>query len=134
MLFLFCGTLGLILEILWTGFGSLINHNLNMKGTTSIIMFPIYGLAFLIKPVYKFLRKFPFYIRGSIYTAAFFLVEFFSGCLLKKLGCCPWDYSKSPFNIKGVIRIDYAPVWFFTGLLFEKLLYLPDVIGHRSKK
>ncbi len=134
MLFLMCGTLGLMLEILWTGMGSLFNRKFNMLGTTSIIMFPIYGLAFLIKPLYKVLKIFPFFIRGTIYTLAFFSVEFVSGCLLKRFHCCPWDYSRNPYNIKGVIRIDYAPVWFFTGLLFEKFLYLPDVISHRHQK
>ena len=29
---------------------------------------------------------------------------------------------KSKYNIKGIIRLDYAPAWFGAGLLFEKLL------------
>ena len=33
-----------------------------------------------------------------------------------------WDYSHTPFHYRGVIRLDYAPVWFVTGLLFEKIL------------
>ena len=35
---------------------------------------------------------------------------------------CPWDYSRARSNIQGVIRLDYAPVWFLTGLLYERLL------------
>ena len=35
---------------------------------------------------------------------------------------CPWDYSHTPFHYKGIIRMDYLPVWFVTGLLFEKIL------------
>ena len=42
--------------------------------------------------------------------------------LLKKRNMCPWDYSKARWNIKGVIRLAYAPVWFLTGLLYERVL------------
>lgn len=31
------------------------------------------------------------------------------------------DYSGRHFQINGVIRLDYAPLWFFCGLLFEYL-------------
>ena len=34
----------------------------------------------------------------------------------------PWDYSGVPHQYKGVIRLDYLPVWFLTGLFFEKIL------------
>ena len=33
-----------------------------------------------------------------------------------------WDYSGSQIQYKGLIRADYAPLWFLTGLLFEKIL------------
>lgn len=48
-----------------------------------------------------------------------FAGEFLSGIALKKLGICPWDYSSSPFNVLGVIRLDYAPLWFGLGLFYE---------------
>ncbi len=51
-----------------------------------------------------------------------YIVEFISGSILKKHGSCPWDYSRSHLSIRGVIRLDYAPCWFITGLLFENLL------------
>lgn len=51
-----------------------------------------------------------------------FLGEYVSGMFLKKRNACPWDYSKSRFNYRGVIRLDYAPIWFLTGLLFEHQL------------
>ena len=51
-----------------------------------------------------------------------FTVEYTSGMYLKKRGCCPWDYSDSPYHINGVIRLDYAPLWFLTGLFYEKRL------------
>lgn len=55
--FLFCGFTGLCLEILWTGLHSLLRGDASMKGTTSLLMFPIYGCASLILPVYKKLKK-----------------------------------------------------------------------------
>ena len=50
-----------------------------------------------------------------------FFAEFVSGSILKKYGLCPWDYSASPFNVNGVIRLDYAPLWFGLGLFYEAL-------------
>ena len=77
--FLFCGFTGLCLEILWTGLHSLLRGDASMKGTTSLLMFPIYGCASLILPVYKKLKSLPALLRGSLYTAGFYLAEFTSG-------------------------------------------------------
>lgn len=85
-------------------------------------MFPIYGMAAVVSPLSKFLSKANTFVRGTIYTVCIFLMEFLSGSFLKKHHMCPWDYSKAKFNIKGVIRLDYAPVWFALGLLYEKVL------------
>ena len=85
-------------------------------------MFPIYGMASILTPLFEMLRGKSVMLRGSIYACLIFLGEFCSGSLLKKYDLCPWDYSQVPYNYKGVIRLDYAPVWFFTGLLYEKIL------------
>ena len=73
-------------------------------------------------------------IRGMIYSLCIFATEFCSGAFLKKRGCCPWDYSKARFNIKGIVRLDYLPVWFVVGLIYEKIL-CPDVkcLKHSGK-
>lgn len=62
------------------------------------------------------------FYRGILYTAGFYLVEFISGSFLKQFGMCPWDYSGVPLQCHGVIRLDYAPLWFTAGLIFEKIL------------
>ena len=85
-------------------------------------MFPVYGLAALIRPAYYKLARFPVMVRGIIYSCGIFFVEFLSGSFFQKLHICPWDYSHVPLQYKGVIRLDYAPLWFFTGLFFEWLL------------
>ena len=120
--FLLCGSVGLCLEVFWTGLHSLIRGEATMTGQTSLLMFPIYGCAALIKPVYQKISSLPAVLRGCIYTAGIYLMEFVSGSVLKHFHMCPWDYSKSPVNYQGLIRLDYAPVWFAVGLFFEKIL------------
>ena len=120
--FLLCGSLGWCLEIFWTGFHSLLNGQGTMMGKTSLLMFPIYSCAAVIAPLYRYLAPIPVLLRGCLYTVGIFTTEFLAGSFLKHFGICPWDYSHTPFHFHGVIRLDYAPVWFVTGLLFEKIL------------
>lgn len=128
--FFTCGLIGWCLEILFTACDGLKNNDFKLKGNTSLWMFPIYGLAAFLKPVYLLIRKLPFVLRGLIYTICIFATEFLTGSFLKKRKLCPWDYRDSPYNIDGVIRIDYAPFWFGTGLLYEFIL----THGKRNKR
>ena len=48
--FFLCGFTGWCLEILWTGLHSLVTGHFTMMGKTSLLMFPVYGLAALIRP------------------------------------------------------------------------------------
>ena len=95
-------------------------------GSVLIWMFPIYGMAFLFAPLSKLLRRRSAWFRGSVYMCLIFLTEYVSGTILKKRNCCPWDYSHAKLNIHGIIRLDYAPVWFLTGLLYERFLTRAD--------
>jgi uncharacterized membrane protein len=85
-------------------------------------MFPIYGMAACLNPVCKKLKNKSALLRGGVYALLIYAAEYTTGVLLKKFGACPWDYSKAKLNYKGVVRLDYAPAWFFAGLFFEKLL------------
>lgn len=122
--FLLCGFTGWCLECFWTGLGSLCKKEKNPKLTcqTSLWMFPIYGMAALIHPLSKKLKSQCAFVRGGVYSILIVTTEFLTGEILKKFRACPWDYSKSRFNVDGVIRFDYIPVWFFVGLFYEKLL------------
>lgn len=122
MNFFKCGAIGLFFEIFWTGITNFSTHDKKLRGTTSLLMFPIYGMAFLIKPVYRLIHNLNFFIRGVFYTICIYTTEFFSGAFLKRHNCCPWDYSHAKSNIKGLIRLDYAPLWFIVGLIYEKIL------------
>lgn len=120
--FIKCGATGLCLEVIWTGILNLIHHDYRLMGNTSILMFPIYGMAALIKPFNRFCGSWNVIIRGIIYTICIFTTEYLTGSFLKKHHMCPWDYSKCKYNVNGLIRMDFAPAWFLVGLLFEKLL------------
>lgn len=120
--FVACGVLGWCMEIVFTGLGSLRKSEHSLTARTSIWMFPIYGMACFLTPLCRILRKQNFLIRGLVYTCCIFTGEFFSGLLLKRHDACPWDYSHARYNVRGVIRLDYAPLWFGAGLLFEKII------------
>ena len=119
--FFICGLTGWCLEILFTSIGNCSRHDLRLIGQTSVWMFPIYGMAAFIGPVATLLRKCSLFFRGCFYMILIFSVEYISGSILKKHHCCPWDYSHTPYHINGVIRLDYAPLWFACGLFFEFL-------------
>lgn len=124
--FLIYGTAGWCFEILFTGIKHLIRSGFRdwtLTGKSYIWMLPIYGLAaFLFEPLHDALRPLPWPFRGMIYAAGLFVVEFVTGWLLKMLiGKCPWDYSSAKYNFKGLIRWDYAPIWFGYCLFLERL-------------
>lgn len=120
--FLLCGFTGWCLEILFTSFDSFRRRELQLMGRTSLWMFPIYGMAAFFKPFCRLFQRLPALLRAFFYSCFIFLGEYVSGSILKKHRMCPWDYSGSPANINGVIRLDYAPFWMMAGLIFEKLL------------
>ena len=120
--FMLCGLTGWCMEILFTAFGALLRGDSQLMGHTSLWMFPIYGMAVFIYPVYRKIHKLPLLVRGCLYAAAIMVGEFLSGSILRLLGVCPWDYSNAPNNIMGLVRLDYFPFWVLAGLFFEELL------------
>lgn len=95
---------------------------LRLAGRTYLWMLPIYGLAaVLFEPVHDAVRGLAWPVRGALYAAGIFVVEYVAGWLLERAtGRCPWDYSYSRWSVHGYIRLDYAPVWFVVGLLLER--------------
>ena len=120
--FLKCGLTGWCLEIIFTALHSLQKRDLKLMGHTSLWMFPIYGSACLLKPVFQLLRNIPVILRGSIYALCIFAGEYLTGQFLDKRKVCPWNYERSRWHIRKVVRLDYFPNWFLAGLLFERLL------------
>lgn len=132
--YLMCGLTGWCMEVFWTGIGSALRKDKKLTSNTSIWMFPIYATAVIIEPLSHKLcsHKRNTVSRGIIYSLCIFATEFFSGSFLKKRNCCPWDYSKAKLNIKGVVRLDYLPVWFVVGLIYEKML-CPETTARHHK-
>ena len=120
--FLIYGTVGWCLEIFWTGLLAGFKGNKTLSGSTSLWMFPIYGMVVFLEPFFVLFGGLPFFVRGVAYMLFIFGAEYISGLtLLGTVGVCPWDYSHAKLNIAGVIRLDYAPVWFGVGLFYEWL-------------
>lgn len=61
-----------------------------------------------------------------LYMVLIFVTEYLTGAWLKSNGMCPWDYTGRHSNISGLIRLDFAPLWFATGLLFEKITTIEE--------
>lgn len=120
--FLKCGLLGWCLEIIFTALNSLQRRDMRLFGQTSLWMFPIYGSLCLLEPLFKILKPLPSFVRGSIYALCIFTGEYLSGSILSAHKLCPWNYERSRWHIRKVVRLDYFPCWFLTGLLFEKIL------------
>ncbi len=125
-----CGLTGWCLEITFTAFDSLRKRNMTLMGQTSLWMFPIYGSACLLRPLFRILKHFSLAFRGSVYAACIFLGEYFTGRFLDRRGACPWNYERSRWQIKRVVRLDYFPNWFLAGLLFERLLSVDNTAPH----
>lgn len=120
--FLKCGLIGWSMEITFTALHSLQKRDMRLMGQTSLWMFPIYGSACLLNPLFKLIKNFSLIMRGSIYALCIFTGEYITGRFLDKHKLCPWNYERSRWHIRKVVRLDYFPNWFLAGLLFEHLL------------
>lgn len=121
--FIVYGLLGWVLEIFWTGLGSALKGDVRLSAGTYLWMFPIYGLAILMEPLHDNIRNWPWLTRGILWVLMIWAIEFISGGAIRLVtGASPWDYSGStPWQKDGLIRLDMAPLWFITGLLFERV-------------
>lgn len=130
--FLKCGVAGWCLEILFTSMESVMAKDMKLMGRTSLWMFPIYGMGALLGPISRGIDSWigdakrltlrdKFWRHGFNDMVMIFLAEYVTGAMLKAKNMCPWDYTGRLFSIDGLIRLDFAPFWFGTGLLFERL-------------
>jgi len=129
-----CGVTGWCLEVIFPSTESILRQDWRVMGQTSLLMFPIYGCGALLGPIGDLIdrwvtpgsgfaaKKADLAIRhGFLYMVLIFVAEYFAGSLLRGRGMCPWDYTGRNTNIDGLIRLDFAPLWFATGLLFEQI-------------
>ena len=129
--FLKCGVAGWCMEVVFTALGSILAHDWRMMGHTSLLMFPIYGFGALLEPIGAWVDRWIGEIdlsapdriirHGLLYMVLIFVGEYASGAWLNARGICPWDYSGTRTSVDGLIRLDFAPLWFAAGLLFERI-------------
>lgn len=135
--FLKCGVAGWCLEVMFTSVESIMVKDWRLMGKTSLLMFPIYGLGAFLGPIGKGVDRWisdgshasgtmlkisdQMVRHGMLYMVLIFVAEYISGAWLRAKGVCPWDYSGRNTSINGLIRLDFAPLWFATGLLFEQI-------------
>ena len=126
--FLLYGLLGLVLEIGFTALsevGSALLHrkpiDKKLQGHTYLWMLPIYGAGgLLLEEVHASIEVWPWLVRGLLYAGCIYGIEYLTGWMIEKItGVIPWDYSGSGWHVHGKIRLDYLPIWFALGLLFE---------------
>lgn len=131
--FIVCGLAGWCIEVAFTSFNAARNKDKKLIGQTSAWMFPIYGMAAAIGVVYPKIKHWSTLHRSFLYGLSIMTGEFVSGSLLTRLGVCPWNYDGCKYSIKGLIRLDFFPLWMMAGLLFEKLLLQNNEPSHLLK-
>jgi uncharacterized membrane protein len=96
-----------------------------LMGWSSLWMLPIWGCAFLTCDVMgrRFAkRSVSWPVRAAFYVLFCFALEYVSGAAIRAcVGRSPWDYSAARWNLHGLIRVDYAPLWAICGLGGERL-------------
>ena len=127
--FFLCGVTGWCLEVIFTSTESILAHDWRLMGQTSLLMFPIYGCGAVLAPIGRLVDRWigdgplspgDWIIRhGLLYMVLIFTAEYLSGAFLQSKGICPWDYTGYQTSVNGLIRLDFAPLWFLSGLLFE---------------
>jgi len=129
--FVLFGIIGISAEIFVSAILEFIKtKNKKFLGHSSPWMFFVYGSAyFIILFGTTYLMNLNIFIRALIYMFIFYLMEFVSGSILKKFNAIPWDYSNFKYNFKGIITLEFAPLWFFGGIILEALyFYLKPLI------
>ena len=122
----FFGLHGFFDEIVFTSLHDFIfeDRDIRLRGHSSLYSFLIYGLGSLqCEYIYfRYLKN-----RVGLLGRSFFYVffgfswEFFTGLLLSSISACPWDYSHKPYNVMGLITLDYAPLWIMAGWMQEAI-------------
>lgn len=114
------GCLGLTIEVFFTAISDFFPST---KGYTYACMFFVWPIGvFLLEDTRKYISRYHFMVRALIYAVACLMIEYTAGSIFKyTLGVIPWDYSYSDWNVHGMIRLDYIPLWAIIGLVSEKL-------------
>ena len=131
--FLALGSLGILLEVLFTGFWQIFIGDFTAKAKTNLWMFIIYGTGGLLIEQISSLTELHFLVKAAIDTVFIFSFEFATGWISELIfGKCLWKYTKPGSetevhsrSIMGFIRWDFAGFWMILSIVFE--LYWPHI-------
>lgn len=117
-------SLGLAFEVVFTALMEYPEkRDRRLMGYTYVWMIPIYALVYPgCALLYPLLGHRHFLMRGVVYMAIIYAVEYTSGWILRwTVGECPWEreYRGNKWAIHGLIRLDFAPAWIAAALMFE---------------
>lgn len=116
------GTLGLIIEVWFTGIHSIVSGDFEASAHTYLWMIAVYGSTALLLEQVSNRIKSNIFIKAIVYVPLIYISEFLWGLLLRHtLGKCPWDYGGSGINVLNLIRLDYGVFWYMAALGFEWL-------------
>ena len=120
--FVIFGILGLVASlVVGTAKKSIAARRMEWTAETSLALFPLVGLiAFAYPLVAVRVSGMPWYGRGIVYTAVFFIVQYAIGFALTKLNRCPWSY-QGKGSLGGLVQLADAPVWFAAGMGVEHI-------------
>lgn len=118
------GMLGFAYEIVFTSLWDFVASNFTnfkFKGYSSLWSFLIYGsCSFCGEQVYFYTKnRFSAFLRGLIYIQMAYTWEFIGGLILNQFSARTWDYTHYKYDVMGLIALEYAPLWFCSGLLQE---------------
>ena len=117
------GVAGCLGELFFTACISPLKRR-RLQPRTSPLMLPVYALIQpLFEPTHRMMRgRVPLWGRALVYGSGFHAAEYLSGRLLRRLvGQAPWDYSAARWQLNGLIRFDYFPLWAAAGVMTERL-------------
>jgi len=126
------GLLGLLMEVFYGAACSLAAGRADLRGSTSLWMFPLYALSgLLLAPAARRLKRrgLPLPARAAFYMLGIYAVEIAAGAGFDAFGLRIWDYSRLPYNIRGYVTLTYAPFWYGLGLVLESVYLTVDRVA-----
>lgn len=121
---------GYFIEVTFTAICNLAETgSLELRGCSSIWSLMIYSITTIsMERINAFLKPlgWPLAAIAFVHMCCMYVCEFTSGCLLRTIGACSWDYGDFMFNVAGLVTLEYAPLWYLLGVIFEKV-YAPNM-------
>lgn len=122
----FWGVNGIFLELMFTALWK--SDTTRFTGVYTICAFLVYGLGTLLLAesarTIMIGFRFAMMTRALGYVVMILTCELIGGAFLDLFEARPWNYSQFTYNYKGLITMEYIPLWYFVGMYFECIIFL----------